>query len=146
MSWLPKKQILVPTDFSEPSLEAIRTALELVKTPADIHVLHVLPDIETTAPGVLFGYFDESARKRRAGEYLSNFMKQHELTGPTELVRIGNPGIEISDYAKKSGADLIVIPSHGRHGLKRVLLGSVTERVIRYAECPVLVLRRSGDD
>ena len=141
MSWLPKKTILVPTDFSAPSVEAVKVALELVETAADIHVLHVLPDIESTAPAVLFGEFDEATRKHRTGEYLSEFLQKQKLTGLTELVRIGNPGIEISDYAKEAGADLIVIPSHGRHGLKRVLLGSVTERVMRHSECPVLVLR-----
>lgn len=145
MSWLPKKTILVPTDFSNPSVEAVKVALEFVENTADIHVLHVLPDIESTAPAVLFGDFDEAARKHRTGEYLSEFLQKHKLTGLTELVRIGNPGIEISDYATEAGADLIVIPSHGRHGLKRVLLGSVTERVMRHSECPVLVLRHTTD-
>jgi len=146
MSWLPKKTIIVPTDFSDPSVEAIRTALELVDNPADVHVLHVLAEIEHSAPAVLFGDFDDETRKHRAGEYLSNFMQRHELRGTTELVRVGNPGIVISDYANESGAELVVIPSHGRHGLRRVLLGSVAERVIRHTECPVLVLRRLNTD
>lgn len=146
MSWLPKKTILVPVDFSEPSVEAIRTALELVNDPASVHVLHVLDEIEHTAPAVLFGEFDEPARKQRAGEFLSEFLKRHELTGLTELVQVGNPGIVISDYAKQSGAELVVMPSHGHHGLRRILLGSVAERVLRHAECPVLVLRRADKD
>ena len=146
MSWLPKKTILVPVDFSEPSVEAIRTALELVNDPASVHVLHVFDEIEHTAPAVLFGDFDEPARKQRAGEFLSEFLKRHELTGLTELVQVGNPGIVISDYAKQSGAELVVMPSHGHHGLRRILLGSVAERVLRHAECPVLVLRRADKD
>ncbi|MFT5324986.1 MAG: nucleotide-binding universal stress UspA family protein [Planctomycetaceae bacterium] len=146
MSWLPKKTILVPVDFSDPSVEAIRTALELVNDPASVHVLHVLDEIEHTAPAVLFGEFDEPARKQRAGEFLSEFLKRHELTGLTELVQVGNPGIVISDYAKQSGAELVVMPSHGHHGLRRILLGSVAERVLRHAECPVLVLRRADKD
>lgn len=146
MSWLPKKTILVPVDFSEPSVEAIRTALELVNDPASVHVLHVLDEIEHTAPAVLFGEFDEPARKQRAGEFLSEFLKRHELTGLTELVQVGNPGIAITDYAKQSDADLVVMPSHGHHGLRRILLGSVAERVLRHAECPVLVLRRADKD
>lgn len=143
MSWLPRKTILVPTDFSDSSVEAIRTALELAANPDEVNVLHVLPEIEHTAPAVLFGDFDEQSRKQKAGEFLSDFTRRHDLTGLTELVRVGNPGMEISDYAIESGAELIVMPSHGRHGLHRVLLGSVAERVLRHAECPVLVLRRS---
>jgi nucleotide-binding universal stress UspA family protein len=146
MSWLPKKTIVVPTDFSEPSVEAIRTAMELVAEPASVHVLHVLDEMEHTAPAALFGDFDDEARKKRAGEFLSGFLKRHELTGLTELVQIGNPGMLISDYAKQSEADLIVMPSHGHHGLRRILLGSVAERVLRHAECPVLVLRRADKD
>ena len=63
--------------------------------------------------------------------------------GATLAVLFGNPGLEIADYAKNIQADLIVIPSHGYHGVKRFVLGSVAERVIRHAECSVLVLRRS---
>lgn len=144
MSWLPRKTILVPTDFSDSSVEAIRTALDLVDDPADVHVLHVLPEIEHTAPAVLFGDFDEQSRKEKAGKFLSDYTQRHELTGLTELIRVGNPGMEISNYAEEIEAELIVMPSHGRHGLHRVLLGSVAERVLRYAECPVLVLRRSA--
>ena len=55
----------------------------------------------------------------------------------------GNPGLEIAEFAEEIGAALIVIPSHGYHGVKRWILGSVAERVIRHAKCSVLVLRRS---
>ncbi|NQV28270.1 MAG: universal stress protein [Rhodopirellula sp.] len=146
MSWLPKKTVLVPIDFSDPSVSAIRTALELVEEPANVHVLHVLEEIEHSAPAVLFGDFDDAARKVRAGEFLSEFLRRHELTGLTELVQVGNPGLKIADYAKESSAELIVMPSHGYHGLRRILLGSVAERVLHHAECPVLVLRREDKD
>lgn len=146
MNWLPKKTVLVPTDFSDPSVEAIHTALELVEKGSDVHVLYVLEEIEHTAPGVLFGEFDEASRKQRAGEFLGEFLARHQITGTTELVRVGNPGLEISEYAKESGADLIVMPSHGHHGLRRILLGSVAERVLRHAECATLILRRVDKD
>ena len=146
MSWLPRKTVLVPTDFSIPSVEAIRTALELVDEPADIQVLHVLQPLEHTAPAVLFGDFDEESRKQRASEFLGDFLKRHELAGLTEVVRVGDPGLEIAEFVKQNAVDLIVIPSHGHHGLKRILLGSVAERVLRHAECPTLVLRRTDRD
>ena len=63
--------------------------------------------------------------------------------GVTVEVRFGNPGIEVAEFAEKTGADLIVLPSHGYHGVKRFVLGSVAERIIRHATCSVLVLRRS---
>ncbi|MFO7717364.1 MAG: universal stress protein, partial [Desulfohalobium sp.] len=56
-------------------------------------------------------------------------------------VTFGDPGEEIAKHADELGVDLIVMPSHGRRGVKHLLLGSVAERVLRYAHCPVLVLR-----
>jgi nucleotide-binding universal stress UspA family protein len=56
-------------------------------------------------------------------------------------VAFGDPGQRITAYAEEVGADVIVMPSHGRTGLKRLLLGSVAERVLRLAHCPVLVLK-----
>ena len=57
-------------------------------------------------------------------------------------VQFGDPGHGITDYAEEVGADVIVMPSHGRTGLRRLLIGSVAERVLRLAHCPVLVLRK----
>jgi nucleotide-binding universal stress UspA family protein len=146
MSWLPKKTVLVPTDFSEPSVDAVNTALDLVENPSDVHVLYVLEELEHTAPAALFGDFDDASRKQRAGEFLDQFLHRNEITGVTEVIRIGNPGLEITEYARESKSDLIVIPSHGHHGLRRILLGSVAERVLRHAECPTLVLRSQDAD
>lgn len=142
MSWLPKKKVLVPTDFSEPSVAAIKTALELVEEPSGVHVLYVIEEIEHSAPAVLFGDFDDEARKKRAGEFLSDFLARHELSEVTPRIQVGNPGMEITKYAKECEAELIVIPSHGHHGLRQILLGSVADRVVHHAECPTLVLRR----
>ena len=57
-------------------------------------------------------------------------------------VRFGDPGHEIAHYAEEISADLVAIPSRGRSGFTRILLGSVTERVVRLAHCPVLVLKK----
>ncbi|MBC8290804.1 MAG: universal stress protein [Planctomycetes bacterium] len=146
MSWLPRNKVLVPTDFSEPSVEAIRTARELAENDADLTVLHVLEPIEYTAPASLFGDFDPDARTSRATKFLDDFLQRHELTGLATAIVIGNPGMKITEFASESHVELIVLPSHGHHGLKRILLGSVAERVLRHAECPVLVLRRMDND
>jgi len=57
-------------------------------------------------------------------------------------IEIGDPGYRIADFAKRNNADLIVISSHGRTGVSRMLIGSVTERVVRLCHCHVLVLRK----
>lgn len=59
---------------------------------------------------------------------------------------IGNPALKIADLAEQLGTDLIIIPSHGRSGLQRLFLESVTEKVLRLAHCPVLVLRTSESE
>mgnify|MGYP003390207020 CR=1 FL=1 len=142
MSWLPKKTVVVPVDFSTASADAVRTAMQLVAHPKDLHVLYV------TAPPVtmlsLEGWGADGApdRVQAAAQQLSKFLAEHQASEVTQLIREGDPGLMIADYADESHAELIVIPSHGYHGVARVLLGSVTERVLRYAKCPTLVLRR----
>ena len=146
MTWLPKKSVLVPTDFSEPSIDAARTALELVDKSEDVLVLHVLASIEHTAPAVLFGDLDDESRRQQATTHLDDFLERHQMAGVRSSVVVGNPGMKIAEVAGEEKADLIVIPSHGHHGLQRLLLGSVTERVVRHAECPVLVTRRTDHE
>ncbi len=146
MSWMPRKKVLVPTDFSESSVDAIQAARELVETDADLTVLHVLEPLEYTAPASLFGDFAPEARTSRATKFLDEFLQRHELAGLHCVIAIGNPGLKITEFASENGVELIVLPSHGHSGLKRILLGSVAERVLRHAECPVLVLRRMDRD
>ena len=146
MPWLPKQTVLIPVDFSVPaSVQAVTTAMQLVAKPQDLHVLHVLEP----SPPTSFGYGDISEvpgspeQQKLVAEQLSQFLKEHHAVGATAVVRVGDAGLVIADYAKECHADLIVIPSHGYHGVKRLLLGSVAERVLHYAPCPVLVLRQT---
>ena len=88
-----------------------------------------------------WGAVDDASRTKEVEDHFGEFLAEHEISGVTPVVRIGDPGLQIADYAGQVEADLIVITSHGRHGLTRFLLGSVAERVIRHAELPVLVLR-----
>ena len=146
MAWTPKSNVVVPIDFSGESRQAIEVALEMVEKPSDVHVVHVMFPLDVVAPGVVWGGIDDVDREKAVAEHTDKFLKEHNLSGLTVLTRIGDPGTEISEYASSINADLIVIPSHGYHGIKRALLGSVTERVIRHAHCAVLVLRRSDAD
>ncbi len=144
MSWLPKKSVVVPIDFSSSSDEAIRTALEIAKQPSDVHVIHValVPDAIPYAGEVV--WTSEPARwLQLAEEHLAEYMKSRpQFAGVTSKVLEGDAGSRIASFAAESHADLIVMPSHGYHGVKRFLLGSVTEIVLRHAPCEVLVLRR----
>lgn len=139
-------RIVVPVDFSGDSHRAVRTALELAPEPAAVDVIHVLFPLESASPGVLWGDVTDESRRETAEKKLDELLQTHSFGGVNTAILIGDPGLEIADYAKRTNADLIVIPSHGYHGVKRLILGSVTERVIRHATCSVFVLRRSDAD
>jgi nucleotide-binding universal stress UspA family protein len=141
MSWLPKQNIVVPIDFSDESFAALDTALSLVASPANIHVIHALPLMEMTEPGFIWDMVDDNSRRKHADDALRERLADSKYAGIDITVAIGDPAREIADYAQSCHADLIVLPSHGRTGISRLLIGSVAERVVRRAHCPVLVLR-----
>ncbi|MDA0833019.1 MAG: universal stress protein [Planctomycetota bacterium] len=141
MSWLPKKTVVVPVDFSADSANTIAVALELAGATENVHLLHVMFPLETASPAVIWGNIDEKTRKNHVQQEFDKLIMTRNLAGAHVAIEVGDPGLEIADYAERHKADLIVIPSHGYHGVKRVILGSVTERVLRHAKCPVLVLR-----
>ena len=142
MTWFESKRIVVPFDFSNECIEAVKVALKLAESEDNVHVLHVLIDLLEAHP---YSLPDETAaehRKSRARESMQERLGHLGLRNVHLDVGIGNPGAIVADLAKEINAGLIVIPSHGRSGVKRLLLGSVAERVVRLAPCPVLVLKR----
>jgi nucleotide-binding universal stress UspA family protein len=147
MNWLPKTTIVVPVDFSGECVGAVETALQLVDKPSGVHVLHVMVPIETAVFSMGYGMIptpvDEERREKAVRKHTDDYVKDNGLTGVTTAVRIGHPGEEIVEYARELEAELIVIPSHGYHGFKHLIMGSVAERVLRLADCPVLVLKRA---
>ncbi len=101
MSWLPKQKVVVPVDFSETSLDAIPTAIELAGAPANVCVLHVLVPLEGLSPGVIWGEVTDQSRESAVRE---TFAEQAEKRGLPDVkfeVRFGDPGLEITQYAKK---------------------------------------------
>lgn len=142
MSWLPKNRVVVPTDFSEESIAAVDTALQMAAGPSSIHVVHVLPELVVIEPSVAWATIDDEDRVRNTQTQLEATFEAEKYRGLNVKVLVGDPGHSVADYAQENGADLIVLPSHGRTGLKRMLIGSVAERVVRLAHCPVLVLRK----
>jgi nucleotide-binding universal stress UspA family protein len=142
MSWLPKRSVVVPVDFSDESFGAVDLALSLVDEGTHVHVIHVLAPLAPTEPGVIWSTVDDASRIAHAREALAGRLSDAKYRGIDIEIDIGDPGQQIADFAQQEGADLIVLPSHGRTGLGRLLIGSVAERVVRLAHCPVLVLRR----
>ena len=141
MSWLQKKIVVVPIDFSEVSFEALAAARDLVEDASSLHVVYVLPVMEPAEPGVIWQTIDDASRQRHAEQALREKLDESKYQGVDLKIAFGDPGHEITAYAEQLGAELIVLPSHGRTGLKRMLIGSVAERVVRLAHCPVLVMR-----
>lgn len=138
---LPVKNILVPVDFSDHSQYAFRMACMIGRdTNANIIALHVLipPTIvygEGVVPPVAKDYPEEWARKLSAIQSPTpNVTVEHELVE-------GEPASEIIEAARVHHCDLIVMGTHGRTGFGRLILGSVAEKVMRKAPCPVMTVR-----
>ena len=142
MPWFPKEKVVVPVDFSDESFTALQTALELVDTPEHVLVVHVLQDLSPMESGEVWGRVDHETRIRHTTKALQERLAEKGHDNVATDVVLGDPGHEVADLAVREKADLIVLTSHGRTGLKHLLIGSVAERVIRLAHCPVLVLRK----
>jgi nucleotide-binding universal stress UspA family protein len=141
MPWSPRQTVLTPVDFSQESLEAVDTAVDLAGDSSKVHVLHVLPELSAADPGVIWQTADDEKRSEHVREVLRKKLADPKFAGVRIHVAVGDPGHQIAKFAGLLSADLIVIPSHGRRGVRRLLIGSVAERVVRLAHCPVLVLR-----
>lgn len=145
-------RILIPTDGSDATRPAVDMALNL----ADIHdaTLHVLVIVDqpATASGVGEGFpgLDNLLNKleERGHQATDKIMEQAESRGieTTTAIQRGNPHDDILKYANKNTIDLIVMGTHGRTGVKRALLGSVAEDVVRHSEIPVLTVHQKPDE
>ena len=141
--------ILVPTDFSPGSQEAVRYAYDLaVALGATLHVVHVLEN--PFAPGAFMEmytppspeYFRDMERQAEAKLKAALSPEQQARVRAVLTTRLGVPATEILDRLQaEPRIDLVVMASHGRGGVARLVMGSVTDRIIRSAPCPVLTLR-----
>lgn len=147
------KTILVPTDFSEPSEAALRYGKALAEAfQASLHVIHVVQE-PFSQPWAVEAYgFSLAALQdewvREAAERLAALLpppQRERYRGETATV-LGHPVVEILRYAREKPVDLIVLGTHGRGPLGHVLMGSVAERIVRKAPCPVLTVRQPERD
>ena len=143
------KKILVPTDFGEAADAALAYARALARNfGASVDVLHVAEDasarmfageVYVAVPPTLQQDIENTARKQLEQRLIDN---DREPMAMRPIVMASNaPALTIVNYAKETGIDLIVMGTHGRGPMAHLLMGSVAERVVRLAGCPVLVVR-----
>ena len=138
------KKILAPIDFSEYSMEALRGAVELAKDlDGEVHIVHVV------APH--FALLEKSREQARetlmleeAEEELGRIRKDDYGNSAQVVtqVLVGPPVPKLVEYAKQQQIDLILLATHGRTGIEHLMIGSVAEKLARYAPCSVLVFRQ----
>lgn len=140
------KRILVPTDFSDPSAEALATAMTLAQgAGATLDLVHVAVEASFALPppiDVATVPIDMSKVMERVADGLraeENRVVAAGLRCETAML-VGRPDAEIVARASATGAELIVMGTHGRSGLAHALLGSIAERVVQHAPCPVLIM------
>jgi len=145
------KKILVPIDFSLHSNAAMELALEYASVfDAELHLVHVFSDVIALAPPygpplpADFGMQIE----RAAVQHFEEWQKEHCPAGleVTSHVRRGNASVGIVDLASECDIDLIIMGTRGLTGLRHVVVGSVAERTVRLAHCPVMTTRAEVPD
>jgi universal stress protein A len=141
------KKLLVAVDFSDPSIRAVQVARDIGKRlNAKLDIVHFVP-MRVVDMGMEGGVdFIEEMHQSELAESrirLEKFIKEQTMADDEveQHLRSGEPTVEVSPMALEIGADIIVIGTHGRTGLKHLLMGSVAENVLKTAEVPVLCVR-----
>lgn len=149
-------RILAPTDFSKQSGFAMEWAAFLAHcTKAELVLLHVIPEEEAQIMEEVIGegavvHIPRGLRQDVFEERQKKFKEQLKIVLPShlrtdlkveEVLKIGVPFLEIIKAAKEKDVDMIVMGTHGRTGLAHVLIGSVAEKVVHHAHCPVLTIK-----
>jgi universal stress protein A len=148
MEMLTIKKVLCPTDFSEPSYVGLKTANDLAAHfSAELILVHVVTPLHYSGPtavGTLgfnsTSYFEEivKASEKSLAEVAKNKIPP-DLSARTTLLK-GNAADQIVNLSQSEKVDMIVTATHGWTGWRRFISGSVTERVVRHASCPVLTV------
>ena len=150
-SMFPTK-ILLATDGSEEATLAAQAAIDLAnKTGSELHVVYAVPiPLAIDAPSEALAMSEVATEevRERAQRFLDEQVQKIEATGGTvnqAHARLGRTDEETITLADELGAGLIVVGSRGLGGLRRALMGSVSDSVVRHAHCPVLVVRKEEE-
>jgi nucleotide-binding universal stress UspA family protein len=144
------RRILFPTDFSDLSRHVLSYARSFAESfEAELHMLHVVDESfqywMATGPNSLPVGPSPEELATASEKAMADFVRQHlaDATGMAIITKVvvGRPFLEIIRYSRDQQIDLIVLGTHGRSGLSHVLMGSVAEKVVRKAPCPVLSVR-----
>lgn len=144
MNWTKQqKKVLVPFVLSQPAMETMEIARDIVGGADDverIHVLHVVTQVYPTSPALVVEPRTPADLKRNAELEIRRHLDTQGFSAAHLHIAEGEPATCIRELAKELAVDLVIMPSHGRSGVERWLLGSVAEHVLRDAPCPILVL------
>lgn len=147
MDWIQNKNVVVPLDMSEFSITALQTAQKIVADLTQIRVVSVLPVLTPSEPGLSWNpTVDDETRIQQTRTALDALLQEYGYEKMDISVRIGDAGVQIALFADDIDAGLIVIPSHGRGMLRRMLLGSTADKVVHHSHCPVLVLKTRKEE
>lgn len=145
------RRILFPTDFSEPARQAQQYATALAERfQCELHLLHIVPQLTLPLPEASTSWTlpeadqrlqVEEAQRQLIDDVKSSGLKQLDTV---QVVKVGYAVEEIVNYAKDHDIDLIVIGTHGHTGFAHLLMGSVAEKIVRLATCPVLTVHPKG--
>jgi nucleotide-binding universal stress UspA family protein len=142
---MPFRTIVVPVDFSDESRAALDLAVQIAGESGDVHLLHAYQIIVPTLPigGTSIPADLLEAVRTTAAEQLSQWVAEVQKSGAKVEAHLSpaSPTLAIEALVEETGADLIVMGTRGLSGLKHVMLGSVAERTVRTAKCPVLTVK-----
>jgi universal stress protein A len=148
-SGIKLNRILVPVDFSDSSRKALQYAVSFARLfKAEILLLHVVQSLPAAMPGLVGEGVIQGAELREEGtKHLALWCKTvKEQVPAVARIEDGNPAEVIARVARDSESDMIIVATHGRTGLERLLLGGTSKKVVRVAPCPVLVVREQEHD
>ena len=145
MKWFKQKNVVVTFDFSDDSVEAVRVALEIANSHNEVHIVHAVSPLPANDPYVVWNDEIDQQRKKFSRDSIKEALSALPNEGYHIHVEVGGAAEVIIDVADELDAGMILIPSHGKTGLKRFLLGSVAEKVVRLSERPVLVLKSAPE-
>ncbi|MEL6440400.1 MAG: universal stress protein [Cyanobacteria bacterium J06621_8] len=141
MSLFSQDRVLVPIDFSEGASLILQETLKFVAKPTNLYVVHALPPLSPLEPGIVWNEINNETRKQKVEQTFRTKFNTPEYEQVNFTVLFGKTSQLIVKYAQEQNIELIVMPAHGHDDDYPMLLGSVTERVVRCAHCPVYVWR-----